>query len=152
MLSAIASLATYLSQRHSGAVGALAAVPLGLRTANALLSSVTYIGKLFWPSGLAVFYPYPASIPFWQAALAAAALVAITFAVVRLWQREPYLAVGWRWYLGTLLPVIGLVQVGGQASADRYTYVPMTGLAIGLTWGAVDLLRRWPRVQFVLVQ
>jgi protein O-mannosyl-transferase len=149
-LSALASLATYLVQRHSGAVGALAAVHLGLRAGNALLSYVTYIAKMFWPSGLAVFYPYPAAIPLWQVALAAAALTAVTLAVVRLWRRAPYLAVGWFWYLGTLLPVIGLVQAGGQARADRYTYVPMVGITLALAWGVTDLLRRWPRSQIVL--
>jgi protein O-mannosyl-transferase len=149
-LSAIASLATYLAQRHSGAVGALAAVPLDLRSANALLSYMTYIAKIFWPSGLAVFYPYPAAIPLWQAALAAAALAAITFAAVRIWRRAPYLTVGWLWFMGTLLPVIGLVQVGGQARADRYTYVPMIGLAIALVWGCAELLRRRPRAQVAL--
>jgi protein O-mannosyl-transferase len=149
-LSAIASIATYLAQQHSGAVGPFGAVPFGLRAANALLSCVTYIAKMFWPSGLAVFYPYPAAIPLWQAALAAIALAAITFAAVRLWRRVPYLAVGWLWYLGTLLPVIGLIQVGGQARADRYMYVPMIGLAIALAWGTVDLLRHWPRAQVAL--
>jgi tetratricopeptide (TPR) repeat protein len=149
-LSAIASLATYLAQRHSGAVGEFGAVPLGLRASNALVSYVTYIAKMFWPSGLAVFYPYPATIPPWQAALAAAALAAVTFAALRLWRRRPYLAVGWLWFLVTLLPVIGLVQAGGQARADRYLYVPMIGLAIALAWGAADLLRRWPRVRLAL--
>ena len=125
-------------------------VPLGLRIENALLSYVTYLAKMFWPSGLAVFYPYPAAIPFWEAALAATALLAVTLAAVRLWRRAPYLAVGWFWYLVALLPVIGLVQVGGQARADRYTYVPMIGLTIALAWGCADLLRRWPRVQIGL--
>jgi protein O-mannosyl-transferase len=149
-LSAIASFATYLAQRHAGAVEALAAVPLGLRIANALVSYVTYIGKMFWPAGLAVFYPYPAAIPFWQSALAAATLAAVTLSAMRLWRRAPYLAVGWFWFMGTLLPVIGVVQVGGQARADRYTYVPMIGLAIAVVWGTVDLLRRWPRFQVAL--
>lgn len=149
-LSAVASFATYLAQQHSGAMGAFGAVPLSLRAANALLSYVTYIAKTFWPSRLAVFYPYPAAIPLWQAALAAAALAAVTLAAVRLWRRAPYLTVGWLWFLGTLLPVIGLVQVGEQACADRYMYVPMIGLAIALTWGAAALLRRWPRARAAL--
>jgi tetratricopeptide (TPR) repeat protein len=149
-LSAITSIATYLAQRHSGAVGAFGAVPLGLRSANALVSYATYILKVFWPSGLAVFYPYPAAIPLWQAAASAAALAAVTFAALWLWRRAPYLAIGWFWFLVTLLPVIGLVQVGGQARADRYMYVPIIGLAIALAWGSADLLRRWPRVRFAL--
>jgi protein O-mannosyl-transferase len=154
VLSAVASVATYLVQRHSGAVETLAAFPLGLRIENALVSCCTYIAKMFWPSGLAVFYPYPAAVPLWQAALAAAALAAVTAVVLWAWRRAPYLAAGWFWYLGTLLPVIGLVQVGAQARADRYTYVPMIGLTIALAWGAADLLRRasWahPRVQMAL--
>ncbi|MGO9255829.1 MAG: tetratricopeptide repeat protein [Bryobacteraceae bacterium] len=144
-LSAVASVATYLVQRRSGAVESLAAFPVGLRVENALVSCCTYIAKMFWPSGLAVFYPYPAAVPLWQAALAAAALAAVTVVVVRAWRRAPYLAAGWFWYLGTLLPVAGLVQVGAQARADRYTYVPMIGLAIALVWGGADLLRRAQR-------
>jgi tetratricopeptide (TPR) repeat protein len=144
-LSAVASVATYLVQQRSGAVEALAAFPLGLRVENALVSCCTYIAKMLWPSGLAVFYPYPAAVPLWQAALAAAALAAVTAMALRAWRRAPYLAAGWFWYLGTLLPVIGLVQVGAQARADRYTYVPMIGLAIVLAWGGADLLRRAQR-------
>lgn len=149
-LSALASAATYLVQGHSGAVGALAALPFAQRAENALLAYCIYIGKTFWPSGLAVFYPYPAVLPLWQAVLAAAALTALSAVALRARRRAPYLAVGWFWYLGTLLPVIGLIQVGAQARADRYTYVPSIGLTIALVWGAADLLRRWPRAQIAL--
>jgi tetratricopeptide (TPR) repeat protein len=149
-LSAAASVVTYLVQRQSGAVGGLATLPLDLRLGNALLSCFTYLSKMFWPSGLAVFYPYPAEIPLWQTALAAALMAALTWAALRLWRQAPYLAIGWFWYLVTLAPVIGLVQVGGQARADRYTYVPMIGIAISLAWGGADLLRRWPRARIAL--
>jgi tetratricopeptide (TPR) repeat protein len=149
-LSALASVVTYMVQRHSGAVGALAALPVGLRAANALVSCLTYILKMFWPSGLAVYYPYPAGIPPWQAGLAIAALGAVSIVALRLRRRAPYLATGWLWYLVTLAPVIGIIQVGGQARADRYTYVPTIGLTIALVWGGADLLRRWPRAQIVL--
>jgi tetratricopeptide (TPR) repeat protein len=144
-LSAGGALATYVVQQRSGAVGALAAYPFGLRVENALVSYVVYIGKMFWPSRLAVFYPYPRDIPAWQTALAAVALAGISILVLRCFRIYPYLAVGWLWYLATLAPVIGLVQAGEQARADRYMYVPMAGLAIMLAWGAADLLRHVPR-------
>ena len=141
-LSAAASVATFLVQRHSGAVEALAALPLKLRVENAVVSYWIYIFKTIWPARLAVFYPHPKSIPRWQAILAAAALLAVSWAVVRAWRAAPYLAAGWFWYLGTLLPVIGLVQVGAQARADRYMYVPMIGLAVAFAWGASVLFHR----------
>jgi tetratricopeptide (TPR) repeat protein len=124
----------YHVQQASGAVKALAAIPAGLRVENALVSYVWYIAKTFWPSGLAVFYPFPLQLPAWQALAAGAALAAITFLTVRVVRTRPYLTVGWLWFLGTLAPVIGLVQVGAQARADRYMYVPMVGLGIMLAW------------------
>ena len=149
-LSALASAATYQAQRHSGAVESLAAFPPGLRVENALVAYCVYIAKMFWPSGLAVFYPYPAAVPLWQAAMAAAALAGISVIAQRARRGAPYVTTGWLWFLGTLLPVIGLIQAGAQARADRYMYVPMVGLAIMLAWGAGDLLRRWPRAQIAL--
>jgi tetratricopeptide (TPR) repeat protein len=100
---------------------------------------------MFWPARLAVFYPYPPAIPAWQPALALMALTGISILTIRALRTRPYLAVGWFWYLGTLVPVIGLIQVGAQARADRYTYVPMVGLFIMLAWGLADVVRRWPR-------
>jgi tetratricopeptide (TPR) repeat protein len=144
-LSAAAAVVAYLVQRHSGAVEALAALPVGRRVENAVVSYVVYIAKMLWPTRLAVFYPYPIDIPLWQAALAAVALAGISILVLRSFRAYPYLAVGWLWYLGTLAPVIGLVQIGAQARADRYMYVPMVGLSIMLAWGAADWLRRVPR-------
>lgn len=149
-LSALASAATWLVQTQAGAVEALAAFPLGMRFENALAAYCVYIVKMFWPTGLAVFYPYPASFALWQAALAATVLAGISVLALRARRRAPYLAMGWFWYLGTLLPVIGLVQVGAQARADRYTYVPEIGLAIALVWGMADWLRRWPRARVAL--
>ena len=144
-LAAAGAVATYLVQRGSGAVEALAAFPFGLRVENALVSSVAYAARMFWPTPLAVFYPYPSQIPWWQAGLAAAALAGVSILVLRTVRSRPYLAVGWLWYLVTLAPVIGLVQVGAQARADRYMYVPMVGLSIMLAWGAADWLRGAPR-------
>jgi tetratricopeptide (TPR) repeat protein len=146
-LASAAALATYWVQRGSGAVEALTAFPLGLRLENALLSYVVYAANTLWPTRLAVFYPYPSQIPLWLPGLAAAALAAISIAVLRSARSRPYLAAGWLWYLVTLAPVIGLVQVGAQARADRYLYVPMVGLAIMLAWGAADWLRRAPRLR-----
>lgn len=137
-----ASIVTFLVQRGGGAVVDI--VPLGLRVTNALNSYVVYLLKCFWPSNLAVFYPYE-PIPVWQVALAAVALAAITAFAIQRRKAQPYLAVGWFWYLGTLAPVIGLIQVGALARADRYTYIPAIGLAIMLAWGFEDLVaaRRW---------
>jgi tetratricopeptide (TPR) repeat protein len=138
-MSAAAAVATYLAQSGSGAVQPF---PLGLRIENSLVSYVVYIAKTFWPVRLAVFYPYPEAVPLWQAALCGLAIVSASLLAVRRFRAYPYLAVGWFWFLGTLVPVIGLVQAGAQARADRYMYIPMTGLAILLAWGAADLVRR----------
>ncbi len=143
-LSAASAVITILVQQSSGAVEALSTVPLSLRIENAAVSYIVYIAKTLWPSALAVFYPYPANLPAWQPILAALAILGISAAVWMAWRRHPYLAVGWLWYLGTLVPVIGLVQVGSQARADRYMYVPMVGLALMLAWGAADAMRKWP--------
>jgi tetratricopeptide (TPR) repeat protein len=144
-----ASIVTLLVQRR-GAV--LDAIPLGLRIGNALNSYVVYLFKFFWPSNLAVFYPYE-PIPVWQAALAALILGMITVFAIRRRSTQPYLAVGWFWYLGTLAPVIGLIQVGGQARADRYTYIPAIGIAIMLAWGFEDMVaaRRWLGLPVVVI-
>jgi protein O-mannosyl-transferase len=145
--SAVVVVITYLVQQGSGAVKGL---PIGLRAENALVSYLIYIGRTFWPTRLAVFYPYPADIPAWQVAISSLIILGISAAVLRLFPRYPYLAVGWLWYLGTLLPVIGLVQVGAQARADRYMYVPMVGLSIMLAWSGADILRQWPRTRVAL--
>jgi Flp pilus assembly protein TadD len=150
-LAAVSSLVTFVVQQGGKAVGTLENFPFNLRMANALLSYVNYIIKMIWPQNLAVFYPHPGqSLPMWQAALAGLLLLVISFAVIRVGRRYPYLLVGWLWYLGTLIPVIGLVQVGGQAMADRYTYVPLIGLFIMVAWGAPDLVRSWRYGKFSL--
>ena len=129
-LSGVAAIITYLAQQGSGAVKALDAIPLGLRMQNALVSYAVYILKVLWPTGLAVFYPYPPRWPAWQVSVATLLIAALSALVLRQRRERPYLAVGWLWYLVTLVPVIGLVQVGAQARADRYMYVPMVGLSI----------------------
>jgi tetratricopeptide (TPR) repeat protein len=138
---------TFAAQRGSGAVQPLAGFPLGLRVEDALVSCFLYIEKTLWPTGLAVFYPYPRAVPIWEAAGAALVLAGVSIWTAREFGRRPYLAVGWCWFLVTLLPVIGLVQVGAQARADRYMYVPMVGLSVMAAWGVRDALRAWPRLR-----
>jgi tetratricopeptide (TPR) repeat protein len=144
-MSAAVAVATYLVQQASGAVRSRDAFPFALE--NGLVSYVVYIARMFWPSRLAVFYPYPAEVPAWQAGAAALALAAISILVLRTVRKRPYLAVGWFWYVAMLGPVIGLVQVGAQARADRYTYLPMIGLTVMLAWGAADFVGRVPRAK-----
>jgi protein O-mannosyl-transferase len=118
--------------------------PLGLRIANALISYVAYIGKMLWPVKLSIFYPYDyVALLSWQTVAAALLLMITTYVTIREVRSFPYLIVGWLWYLGTLVPVIGLVQVGLQSMADRYTYVPLIGIFIMIAWGAPALLNRW---------
>lgn len=129
----------------------MALYPMDCRIANALISYVTYIGKMLWPVKLSVFYPYGTATMFsWQAAAATVLLLFATYLAVRTAGHFPYLVVGWLWYLGTLVPVIGLVQVGLQSMADRYTYIPLIGIFIVISWGAPELLRRWHYRKFVL--
>ena len=146
-LSFADALATYLVQKSIGAVVPSSITPWGLRVENALLSVVVYAWRMLWPAHLGVLYPYPASIPVWQAAMAGLAIAGVTFLVVRLRHNYTWLAFGWFWYLVTLAPVIGLIQVGAQSRADRYTYVPMVGLSIMLAWSGAELLRRWPKTK-----
>src|SRR6202167_1037861 len=143
-LAVVSSIVTFAIHRRGGAVISFAAAPLHIRMANALVSYVAYIGKMLWPARLAVLYPYAQSLPLWWLAGAFLGLMGISFAVIRAGPRHPYLSVGWFWYLGTLVPVIGLIQVGDQAMADRYTYVPLIGLFIIVAWGVPELLVRWP--------
>ena len=143
-MAAAGSLMTFQIQRHFGAVIALATASVGSRIENALISYVAYIGSMFWPVDLAVLYPYPRTSHPAEALGAVLVLAAISTVVVRQFRSRPYLAVGWCWYLGTLVPVIGLVQVGLQARADRYMYVPMVGLSIMLAWGAAEVIARRP--------
>jgi len=145
-LAVLSSGITLYAQASGGAMRSLEAIPLADRAANALVSAVTYMGKMFWPAGLSVFYPYPAAIPFWKVLGAAALLVLITVFVFREKARRPWFFTGWLWYLISLFPVIGIVQVGPQSMADRYTYIPLIGLFIALTWAVDETLsrRRFP--------
>jgi tetratricopeptide (TPR) repeat protein len=128
-------------------MGTLQVYPLSTRLANAVHSYAAYIGKLVWPSRLAVLYPYVWNIPAWQIALSALAIVLLTLAALILARRRPWLPVGWFWFLIALFPVIGVVQVGGAAMADRYSYIPSVGLFVMAAWEAMSLLagRSWTK-------
>ncbi|MDB6021833.1 MAG: Tetratricopeptide 2 repeat protein [Pedosphaera sp.] len=137
-LAAISCLVTFIAQRLGGAVVSMEKLPFGERLANAIVSYVRYLGKMFWPDDLAIIYPFLGAWSGWQVAGALMVLLAVSWLVLKLLQRRPYLAVGWFWFLGTLVPVIGLVQVGSQTMADRYAYVPFIGLFIMLAWGLAE--------------
>ncbi len=142
-LSAASSAVTVIAQDRGGALRGLD-LGLGARAANAVVSYVRYVEKSLWPAGLAIFYPYPeGGTPAWAVAGAAVLLAASVAAAAYFARRAPAVAVGWFWFLGSLVPVIGLVQVGSQAMADRYTYVPAVGLAIAVSWGAHRALGAW---------
>jgi Tfp pilus assembly protein PilF len=143
VLSLASSIVTYMAQQKGGAVGSLQSFPLTARIANALVSYCGYIGKMIWPADLAVLYPHPGMLPTWEVVAAVFFLGLTTFLIIRAVKRFPCLTVGWLWYLGTLVPVIGLVQVGVQAMADRYTYVPLIGVLIMVAWGVPELLKKW---------
>ena len=150
-LAAVSAVTTWVVQSSTGAVNHLEALPLDLRAANALVSLVAYLGDSFWPRDLAAFYPYPADGVSLSAALGASALLlTITAAALGLLRKRPYLAVGWFWTVGMLVPVSGLVQVGMQARADRYMYLPLIGLAIAVAWSARDLARRTESARMAL--
>jgi tetratricopeptide (TPR) repeat protein len=142
-LAALSSIVTFIAQQKGGAMETIEALPPGIRIANAFVSYIVYIEKTVWPVNLAVFYPYPGSMPSWQVPGAVFLLGALTLLVIRTAKRFPYLAMGWLWFAGTLVPVIGIVQVGRQAMADRYTYVPLIGLFVMAAWGIPELLKRW---------
>ena len=148
-LSLASCVATLLGQRQ--AAGSIDQLPFAWRVNNAIVTCVAYIWQMLWPVKLAVFYPHPGNrLLLWQIFLALALLIAITVAVIASRQKRPYLITGWLWYLGMLVPVIGLVQVGEQARADRYTYLPQVGLYLALTWTIADLSVSWRRRREIL--
>jgi tetratricopeptide (TPR) repeat protein len=148
-LSAGAAAVTFLAQKGAGAVAPLWGFTLGQRLANALVSYVRYLRKTFWPSDLAAFYPHPGTWPVWQVLGAGALLALVTVLALRQARRRPWLLAGWLWFLGTLVPVIGLVQVGMQSMADRYSYIPLIGVFVILAGLLAELVGRWPRLRAV---
>jgi tetratricopeptide (TPR) repeat protein len=140
LLSAASSVITFVVQRKGGAVSSLTTLSLGARAANAVVSYARYLGKTFWPVNLSVLYPHPGHWPAWRVSASAVLLLAICAGVLVLGRKRPYLAVGWFWFLGTLAPVIGLVQVGMQSMADRYMYLPLIGLSMAVVWGVAGVI------------
>lgn len=150
-LAAICSAITLLAEQSDNAVKSLEALPISVRLGNSLIAYVSYIGKMIYPKNLAIFYPYVVSnLSFVTAVGAGLVVLLTTLFVLRAARAYPFVPVGWFWYLGTLLPVIGLVQVGGQAMADRFTYVPLIGLFIIIAWGGPALMTGLPIRRVVL--
>jgi Flp pilus assembly protein TadD len=147
-LAGASSVVTVLVQRQGGAVVRLDLIPLSTRVANALVAYARYIEKMVWPMDLAAMYPIPRALPDPEVlAVSVALLLGISIVAIRSVRQRPYLLVGWLWFLGTLVPVIGIVQVGVQSMADRYSYIPLIGLFIMVAWGVPDLVARWPRLR-----
>jgi protein O-mannosyl-transferase len=142
-LAVAASVVTFEVQKRAGSVIAAEHLPLGARGENALISCCRYLGKLLWPTDLAFFYPYPGHWPLEQVLLAGGLIVGVSVLLFLQRRRSPFLLMGWLWFCGTLVPVIGLVQVGEQAMADRYTYIPSLGVLVLAVWGAYELTKGW---------
>lgn len=150
ILTLLMSVFTFIATRHEGAVISFDALSVGDRVSSAILSYVKYLGKIFWPENLAVFYPYTTHIDLFRIAGAFLVIICISGFVIYLSRHYRYILVGWLWYLGTLVPVIGFIQAGEQAMADRYIYVPGIGLFIMIAWGIPDLLKKWPKKEVIL--
>jgi protein O-mannosyl-transferase len=144
------SIVACVAHQTGGAVATFDVVPLATRIENGVITYVVYVRQMFWPTHLAVFYPYPLQSLVLPAIFAGITLAAVTAVVVYDFPRRPYLAVGWFWYVVTLLPVIGLIQTGSQARADRYTYIPMIGLSMAVAWGVSEALAPWPKIVVAL--
>jgi len=140
IMSGAAGLVTVFAEGKAGALAPLGSLPFEARLENALSSYADYLVKMFQPTGLAVFYPHPGHVPLLKLALSLLLLLIISFTALRWAKRRPYLAVGWLWYAVTLLPVSGLIQVGSHAMADRYTYIPLVGIFMALSWGVPEFL------------
>jgi Flp pilus assembly protein TadD len=150
VLSVGSSVVTFLAQQP--AIGGTEELSISSRVGNALLSYIAYIWQMLWPARLAVFYPHPENrLPVWQIAAAVVALIGFSLIAVIARRKRPYVLVGWLWYLGMLVPVIGILQVGWQARADRYTYLPQIGLSVVIAWSITDLTSKWHRQREVLV-
>jgi protein O-mannosyl-transferase len=151
ILAAIVGIVTFLSSLHGDVTISIDKLPMGDRLANAGISYAKYLVKMFWPQNLVVFYPYKTEFSSFQISAAFLLLSVISCLAIFFAHKYRYVLAGWLWYLGTLVPVIGLIQVGKQAMADRYAYVPMIGLFIIIAWGIPDLLRGWPRRKIIFV-
>jgi Tfp pilus assembly protein PilF len=135
------SIVTFIAEKSIGAMNAAENLTFSARLTNAMVSYLEYLKKMIWPEKLAVFYSHPGNtLAVWKGILCGMALVGITIISIRLIRKAPYFAVGWLWYLGTLVPVIGIVQIGGQAMADHYAYIPLIGIFIIVAWGVPELI------------
>jgi len=148
ILAAVLSVITFMIQRSGNIVASLETLPVSVRAANAVVSYVRYIGKMIWPSDLAMYYPYQ-SLALGLVMMCVVILAAVT-AVAIVMRRRRYPLVGWLWFIGTLIPVIGLVQAGSQAMADRYTYVSGIGIYIIVGWGVAEIAGKWPHRNLAL--
>jgi len=143
LLAVASSIVTFIAQQRGGTVSSFESDTILANLGNALVSYVVYLYKLLWPVNLAVFYPFDAEYPLWQPLLAGLALVVVTLLVLRQLRLRPYLPLGWFWYLGTMVPVIGFIKVGAHAYADRYTYIPLIGITIMLVWLLAEYAQQW---------
>lgn len=150
LLAGVSSVITILAHRGLGMLDHGSLPPLAFRLENALVSYARYLGNALWPSKLAVFYPLPSAWPAGIVALSAVLLLAITALAVRTVRSRPYLSVGWFWFAGVLVPFIGLIQAGAQALADRFAYLPLIGLLLGLVWAVAEWSRGWPHRSRIL--
>ena len=148
-LATVSSILTYAAQRGYGAVIALANLPLSQRLGNAVISYCLYLSKAFWPSRLAVLYPIQVPTAF-SVIVATLILLAITIAAVLHFKKRPYILIGWLWFLGMLVPTIGIVQVGAQSMADRYTYIPLVGISLALVWFIADIGKKFPNRKIIM--
>jgi tetratricopeptide (TPR) repeat protein len=152
ILTVVVSVITFVLQKSGGAVTSLSTLPVSDRLFNSLISYVKYLGKMVWPHPLAVLYSRPDALPAWQWALSLILLLAFSILIFHYRKNHPYLPVGWLWFLGTMVPVIGIVQSGPQTMADRFAYMPFIGLYIMLAWGLQRMIARWPnRKAFALL-
>ncbi len=147
VLGALAGWFTLNAQRHGGTVVSAASLPLGWRMENAVVAYGRYVAKTLWPDQLAVFYPHPGRWPLSAVVFAGVLLLVVSACSIRFGRTRPWLRMGWLWFLVMLVPVIGLVQAGGQSLADRYTYLPQIGLLVIISWGAAESLRRFPALK-----
>ncbi len=143
-MAAGAAVLAIIAQHKGGGLAVMNEFTLGERVSNALVSVLVYIYRAFWPQNLAVFYPFPIQTPLIQVLASLGIIAAITVLCFRFRHKFPYLIAGWLWYVVTLLPVLGILKVGGFANADRYTYIPLIGLFIMVSWGLLDMLKRFP--------
>lgn len=142
ILSGASSVMTFVAQSHGGVVKSFETFPMISRISNAFVSYLIYIKKMIYPENLAFQYPYPENLDLWKGSGAVLTVLLITFLALRMASKKPFFIVGWLWYLGTLVPVIGLVQVGMQSMADRYMYIPMVGLLIVVSWGVSEYIQK----------